>query len=594
MTSPTVASSTTVTFPKGTVAQLATVGPRVTAEMALASLGLIGPRSVLLVIGSADGLDAALEPDLRRLFEAGVVHAAAGCDAVVIDGGTGSGVMGVLGAAVAAVGTSGPILGIAPLGRVTYPGDTRTGAGERTGLGPDHTHFLLADSDDWGGETTLMFDAVEAIATTDRVAVVVVGGGAVTLDEVALAARRGMPIVVVTGTGGAADQLVDRSAAMRGATPAEQADLQEALADGEVTAVGLDDDPGALEAILLRLLRPDETLHLAWQQHRMLSRTAHRERRAFGRYQSAVLALGLVATVLVVVRTSLLDAGLLHEADPLAAALRVAIILIPIVVAALVAGAARRRPGSRWVALRGNAELIKRETYRYRTRTGIYAHAQTRRTTRQVKLAQQVGSIANALMRTDVNLAALEPADLDPDGPGIASAQGDDGLRRLDADGYIRFRIDDQIAFYRRGARERERRIRALRWLMIGFGGLGSFLAAIGFELWVAVTVAAVGALAAYLEATQLEATLPLYNQAATSLEAIKAWWTALTPQDQREDENLERLVDRAERVLQAEHANWIEEMQAAVTKTQDDRQGDATGKTAGEADDPVPSDGPT
>ena len=358
----------------------------------------------------------------------------------------------------------------------------------------------------------------------------VVGGGAVTLDEVALAARRGMPIVAVTGTGGAADQLVDRAVTMRDATPAEQADLQEVLADGEVTAFGLQDDPAALEAILLRLLQPDETLHLAWQQHRMLSRTAQRERRAFGRYQSAVLALGLLATVLVVLRTSLVDAALIDEADPSATALRVAIILIPILVAGLVAGASRRRPGSRWVALRGNAELIKRETYRYRTRTGIYAHAQTRRTTRQVKLARQVGSIANALMRTDVSLAALESADSGPDGPGVASAQGDDGVRRLDADGYIRFRIDDQVAFYRRGARDRERRIRALRWLMIAFGGLGSLLAAIGFELWVAVAVAAVGALAAYLEAMQLETTLALYNQAATSLEAIKAWWTALTP----------------------------------------------------------------
>ena len=132
---------------------------------------------------------------------------------------------------------------------------------------------------------------------------------------------------------------------------------------------------------------------------------------------------------------------------------------------------------------------------------------------------------------------------------------------------YIRFRIDDQVAFYRNGVRRRERRVQALRWLMLGFGGLGTLLAVAGLQLWVAVTVAVVGALTTYLEAMQLEATIMLYNQAATNLEGIRAWWTALPPDQQVLRRNVDRLVERSERVMQAEHGGWVQEMQDAMTR---------------------------
>ena len=93
----------------------------------------------------------------------------------------------------------------------------------------------------------------------------------------------------------------------------------------------------------------------------------------------------------------------------------------------------------------------------------------------------------------------------------------------------IRFRIDDQVAFYGRASGDMnvsaglalaDARVRRPR----------PVLAVAGLQLWVAVTVAIVGALTTYLEAMQLEATIMLYNQAATNLEGIRAWWTALPP----------------------------------------------------------------
>ena len=109
--------------------------------------------------------------------------------------------------------------------------------------------------------------------------------------------------------------------------------------------------------------------------------------------------------------------------------------------------------------------------------------------------------------------------------------------------------------------------MRSLRWLVVGIGGLGTFLAAALLEPWVAVTTALAAAFATYLEANQLESTIMLQNQAATDLWTIRAWWMALSPEEQLQPRAVDRLVDRAERVMGAEHSGWIQEMRDAITQ---------------------------
>jgi hypothetical protein len=50
-------------------------------------------------------------------------------------------------------------------------------------------------------------------------------------------------------------------------------------------------------------------------------------------------------------------------------------------------------------------------------------------------------------------------------------------------------------------------------------------------QIWVALTIALVGALTTFLEYRQLENNLMKYNQAATSLDDVKVWWMALSSQ---------------------------------------------------------------
>jgi hypothetical protein len=186
---------------------------------------------------------------------------------------------------------------------------------------------------------------------------------------------------------------------------------------------------------------------------------------------------------------------------------------------------------------------------------------------------------------------------LEPEPPGGAAtpdslAKGDDGYAPLSPARYVQFRVEDQIDFYRGRARGQERDVRLLRWLVLLFGGLGTFLAAIGIEIWVAVTVAAAGALTSYLEAMQIETTVMLYNQAAADLGAIRAWWLALPPSEQVQPATIDRLVDRSEDIMKAEHGGWVQQMQDAMTRfrldTPEDERSDAA-RQAGPATDRQP-----
>ncbi len=71
--------------------------------------------------GSAD-LEAALKPHLFQLFSRGIARVAVDSGALIIDGGTQAGVMEIIGQGVAERGRKSPLLGIAPAGKVTYPG----------------------------------------------------------------------------------------------------------------------------------------------------------------------------------------------------------------------------------------------------------------------------------------------------------------------------------------------------------------------------------------------------------------------------------------------------------------------------------------
>jgi hypothetical protein len=98
----------------------------------------------------------------------------------------------------------------------------------------------------------------------------------------------------------------------------------------------------------------------------------------------------------------------------------------------------------------------------------------------------------------------------------------------LTPDRYLKVRLDDQLNFFRKKAVALDTLLERLQWGILGVGGLGTLLAAIGLDLWVTLTTAIATALGTYLTYRGADSTLTNYNQTAIDLENIKGWWTAL------------------------------------------------------------------
>jgi Sec-independent protein translocase protein TatA len=96
-------------------------------------------------------------------------------------------------------------------------------------------------------------------------------------------------------------------------------------------------------------------------------------------------------------------------------------------------------------------------------------------------------------------------------------------------------------------------------------GGVGTFLAAIKRDVWIAVTNTIAASSLSFLEFRQFDSTLIGYNQTATNLHNILLWWNALTPEARNDPKNVEKLVESSERVIRSETTGWVQEMRDAM-----------------------------
>jgi hypothetical protein len=549
-------------------AMVALPTPQDTAADMLGTLGLGPCKAVLVLAGSAGSLDERLVSKLTQFFDRAVARAAAEAGATIVDGGTQAGVMALMGEGVASRGFQTSLLGVAPKGLVTYPDGPAAGAP----LEPNHSHFVLVEGNEWGAETKTMYQLVAALAAPGSLPVVVllVGGGAVALTEMVEAVRQQRSVIVVEGSGGLADELA--AAWLSRDTPPDNPQLAEILAEGMLMFYPVGGSVQGLERLLVRELGANQVLLQAWETFADYDTNANLQQKRFSYLQQAVILLGLLGTGLAIGQqlyapkeagTSTLTAPavLLNSRQMGWWLLHHVLLLVPITLTILVTATNRFKQGTKWLLLRAGAEAIKREIYRYRTRATAYQQDA------EPQLALRIEEITRRTMRTEVNASSLvsyakEPGF--PRGPGAAGGD-DDGLSFLSPGHYLKIRLDNQLVYFRRKARQLDKQLKWLSWLTFIVGGIGTYLAAVGQQVWIALSTALVAAMGSYLGYRQTESTLTKYNQAATDLSNVRAWWHALPPGQQLQQANIDSLVEHTEQVLQAESDGWVQQMQNAL-----------------------------
>ena len=406
--------------------------------------------------------------------------------------------MAMMGHGIADRGRKSQLLGVVPAGKVTYPGGSEQGTIlDGAPLDPNHSLFVIVDSDDWGGETDTLFRLARVVATRAPVVTVLVNGGEV-------------------------------------------------------------ED---LERLVIGQLHRGTVLELAWEQFAEYDTNANLQQERSNAFQRGILVLGVLVTLFAVTKATLNSYVLSPDLAWIDDALHYAIVAVPITLAIVMAASNRFKAGNKWILLRAGAEAIKREVFRYRARADTYRRDESSTAiSADERLAREIRSITGQMMKTEVNVGALRPYN----GP-IPPTMSDDGFSALSPDRYVSLRLCDQLDYFRRTTRKLDRKLKALQWLIYIFGGVGTLLAALGFELWVAVTAALAVSFATYIEYQQTENTLMKYNQAATDLANVHTWWSALPPNDRADPGNVNKLVAHTERTLETEHIGWVQRMHDAL-----------------------------
>ena len=369
--------------------------------------------------------------------------------------------------------------------------------------------------------------------------------------------------------------------------------LSEIVETASLSQFAIDEPLDSLERMLSAHLEiRANTLQDAWARYDDLDGAAVLKQKSYKSIQAWILFLGVTATFLAISQSNralpgwlkgLFPTGFQLNPDQLtkfAFWVHLLIILTPIVISILIATNNRFREGNKWIILRSAAEAIKREIFRYRAQAGDYSNQQSDQVSRESRLAAKIKDITSSMIQSEVNKTSLARIPIDDprrfkklwskiDDKKIVEArkEGQKRLRFLSPKEYVTDRVEDQITFMVKKTTGLNSQLKRNQGWIYVIVGLGTLLAAINSDVWVALTTALAAALTTKLESEQVENSLVQYNQALTSLQNIETWWKSLSPWEKERPANIDLLVEKTEQTMEHELSGWVQQMQSALDK---------------------------
>ena len=225
-----------LTFENQTTAQAIDLTLAADVHRALKCLDVRTPSPTLVVVGGANGLSRSYMHRLEELFQTFLCPFAERHQLTVVDGGTDSGIMRLLGRSRAQTQSRFPLIGVVVKDKTYFPGFSAT-AEDASPLEPNHSHFVLVPGHSWGDESTWIALVADAVSGTQPSVTLLINGGDIALRQDipnSLGSQR--PVLVIAGSGRAADQV---AAVLRGGV--SDAQLDTLVNTGLIQAVALNE-----------------------------------------------------------------------------------------------------------------------------------------------------------------------------------------------------------------------------------------------------------------------------------------------------------------------------------------------------------------
>ncbi len=240
-------STFTIHFPNG-AAPIAVHAPSDSdPQRVIAALAIDTPRPSIFISGGAGLMDVESMQITRTTIEDGLARFLQEHQAALIDGGTMTGVMLMIGVARNRRAYNFPLIGVAPERMVEYPGYVNNE--KLADLDAFHSHFVLTDGADFGSESPMIYGLNIALSGGDprQRLCIIINGGEIVKREAHLCATgdahgRTTALLVLEGSGRFADTL---AAALR-ADHSDDPLLQAIIASGRAHVLSVKSGADAL------------------------------------------------------------------------------------------------------------------------------------------------------------------------------------------------------------------------------------------------------------------------------------------------------------------------------------------------------------
>ncbi|NDJ62928.1 MAG: tetratricopeptide repeat protein [Chloroflexi bacterium] len=235
----------TIEFESGARATALLIPHQIDLDLLVQMLDIDAPRPTIFIYGGALNMSGDSAQTMLPLIEAGLVKFAELHGTALVDGGTSYGVMQLIGAGRRRSRGSFPLIGVAPIHRVKYPGRPNPG-GEA--LDENHSHFVLTHDDEFGDETEMIARLAGAIARNQPLLGIVINGGDLTRQDVyrLVTEDAHIPLLILEGSGRFADDVAEAVHAGTSSDPM----LQTIITRGNLRLVHIDSGPEGLAAEL--------------------------------------------------------------------------------------------------------------------------------------------------------------------------------------------------------------------------------------------------------------------------------------------------------------------------------------------------------
>ena len=365
-----------------------------------------------------------------------------------------------------------------------------------------------------------------------------------------------------------------------------------------------------------------DTLRQAWLRFLSYHYSALDQKTNARRLLYLSIGMNLLSTALAIVQTQLIvDGTIVATTSPGAEPnqlIYLSTIITPLLAGMIMNMRAKFNYDIKWLHLRVAAQRVKSEIYEYRARVNEYATVDSEvrvATSRGRTITDAMSEIDRSLTETEVQYLTLQvPTDYelmqeldklkhirpeslltadsfltDEDSIRLKSekedvkedemedevaidpldlhANQDNGTAQLTPDQYVLFRVLPEIAFYRSKLPAFFLQLRLYQMVIYILTGLSAMLAALGFQLWIPLTVQISTAANELLEARQLSKRLSHGNKALAMLNKNLLWWKSLSVVEKAAPMNVNQLVRSTEDALLAEVAGFVQSMESAKKK---------------------------